>query len=170
MRTQRRTMIGILAGAAGSALMPRASFAAVEQTTQPGESTSPPEKVTGIGGLFFRAHDPKALAQWYQQHLGVTMTPQSYGETGWQQEAGPTVFAPFPETTHYFGDATKAWMVNFRVRSLDRMVAQLTAAGIAVKVDAQVYPNGRFARTHDPEGNSIELWEPSPATSPHPGE
>ncbi len=167
MKMQRRNLLGVLTGAAGSALMPRGSFAGVGQTTQPGENANGHEKVTGIGGLFFRAHDPKGLAQWYQEHLGVTVTPQSYGEPSWQQEAGTTVFAPFGEKSNYFGDPSKMWMVNFRVRSLDKMVAQLTAAGIAVKVDPQAYPNGRFARTHDPEGNPIELWEPARATAAH---
>src|SRR2546428_9602422 len=87
------------------------------------------ERVTGIGGLFFRARDPAALGQWYQEHLGVTLTPSSYEELPWQQEAGPTVFAPFPEGTEYFGDARRSWMVNFRVRNLDAMAAQLGAAG-----------------------------------------
>jgi glyoxylase I family protein len=124
------------------------------------------EKVRGIGGLFFRARDPKALASWYQQHLGVTLTPTSYEEAVWEQETGPTVFAPFPETSDYFGDAHKVWMVNFRVRDLDRMAAQLRAAGIDVKIDAQAYPNGRFARVHDPEGNPIELWQPAGVAAP----
>ncbi len=124
------------------------------------------EKVTGIGGLFFRAHDPKALAGWYQQHLGVSLIPSSYEESPWQQEAGPTAFAPFPETSDYFGDAQKSWMVNFRVRDLDKMAAQLQAGGIAVKIDAQSYPNGRFARLHDPEGNPIELWQPKVPDAP----
>ena len=118
------------------------------------------EKVTGIGGLFFRAHDPKALGRWYQQHLGISLTPSSYEDSVWQQQAGPTVFAPFAETSDYFGDAQKVWMVNFRVRDLDKIAAQLQAAGIAVKIDPQSYPNGRFARLHDPEGNPIELWQP----------
>ena len=167
MTVQRRKVLGVLTGAAGSALLPRSLFAATAPATLPGEGANGPEKVTGIGGLFFRAHDPKGLAQWYQQHLGVTMTPESEGDPSWQQEAGPTVFAPFPEKTGYFGDPGKGWMVNFRVRNLDRMVAQLTAAGIVVKVDRQVYPNGRFARTHDPEGNPVELWEPSTPASAH---
>jgi len=64
------------------------------------------------------------------------------------------------ETSDYFGDAHKSWMVNFRVRDLDKIAAQLQAAGIAVKIDPQSYPNGRFARLHDPEGNPIELWQP----------
>lgn len=125
------------------------------------------EKVTGIGGLFFRAHDPAALGEWYRDHLGVALVPSSYQELPWSQEAGPTAFAPFPETTQYFGDAAKSWMVNFRVRNLGAMVAQLRAAGISVKVDAERYPNGRFARLNDPEGNPIELWEPAGRDSSH---
>ena len=119
------------------------------------------EKVAGIGGLFFRAHDPAALGRWYLEHLGITLTPTSEGAPVWQQEAGPTVFSPFPETSKYFGDPQKVWMVNFRVRDLDTMAAQLRNAGIEVKVDPQSYPHGRFARLHDPEGNPIELWQPS---------
>ena len=116
------------------------------------------EKVTGIGGVFFRAKDPKALAKWYSDHLGVGLVPSSYGSQPWQQDAGPCAFQPFPEKTTYF-DVAKQWMVNFRVRNMDAMVAQLRAAGITVEVDQKVYPNGRFAHLSDPEGNPIELWE-----------
>jgi predicted enzyme related to lactoylglutathione lyase len=118
------------------------------------------EKVEGIGGLFFRARDPAALGRWYEQHLGVKLTPTSYGEAPWRQEAGPTVFAPFPAETKYFGGAEQMWMVNFRVGDLDAIVAQLRASGIDVEVDPERYPNGRFARLSDPEGNPIELWQP----------
>jgi len=118
------------------------------------------KKVTGIGGLFFRASDPKALTDWYERHLGVTRTPASYSDEPWRQETGITIFAPFPAASEYFGRATQQWMINFRVRDLDAMVAQLTGAGIAVDIDREVYPNGRFARLHDPEGNPIQLWEP----------
>jgi predicted enzyme related to lactoylglutathione lyase len=118
------------------------------------------ERVTGIGGLFFRAVDPDALGKWYRDHLGVAPVPSSYDELSWQQEAGETAFAPFPEATDYFGEGGKVWMINFRVRDLDAMVAQLVSAGISVKVDPEVYPNGRFARLYDPEGNPVELWQP----------
>jgi glyoxylase I family protein len=118
------------------------------------------EKVMGIGGFFFRAKDPKALALWYQQHLGVGLIPTSAGDPVWQQEAGPTAFAPFPETSKYFGDTQKVWMLNFRVRDLDKMAAQLQAAGIDIKIYPPD-PTGRFARVHDPEGNPIELWQPA---------
>jgi len=119
------------------------------------------EKVTGIGGLFFRADDPVGLAAWYRDHLGITPVPADYEQLGWRQEAGPTAFAPFPQATDYFGDSKQIWMVNFRVRDLDAMVDQLRGAGIAVNVDPQTYPNGRFARLYDPEGNPIELWQPT---------
>src|SRR5690348_2021252 len=119
------------------------------------------EKVTGIGGLFFRARDPAALGRWYRDHLGIALTPENYDEPPWHQQAGPTVFAAFPQSTEYFGRPEQEWMLNFRVNDLDRMIAQLESAGIAVKLDPQTYPNGRFARLHDPEGNPIELWEPA---------
>jgi glyoxylase I family protein len=119
------------------------------------------ERVLGIGGLFFRSRDPKALAEWYQRHLGIDPTPTDYQQPVWQQAAGPTVFSPFPADTEYFGSPQQAWMVNFRVRNLDAMIMQLRASSIAVKVDSEVYPNGRFARLHDPDGNPIELWEPA---------
>jgi glyoxylase I family protein len=118
------------------------------------------EKVTGIGGLFFRARDPQALGRWYEQHLGVTPVPGDYDTPPWQQAAGPTVFAPFPAQTDTFGRPEQSWMVNFRVQDLEAMAAQLRAAGIEVVIDAQDYPNDRFARLHDPEGNPIELWQP----------
>jgi glyoxylase I family protein len=119
------------------------------------------EVVSGIGGLFFRAKDPVTLAAWYQTHLGVRLTPTSYDEEPWQQEAGPTIFSPFPEGSEYFGRPDQKWMVNFRVRDLDAIAAQLRSAGVTVTIDPETYPNGRFARVQDPEGNPIELWQPA---------
>ena len=120
----------------------------------------PRERVLGIGGLFFRSRDPAALAAWYQLHLGVDPVPTDYGHSPWRQSAGPTAFAPFPNDSGYIGPPEKQWMVNFRVRDLAAMAAQLTADGIAVKVYPKPFPNGRFAHLHDPEGNAIELWQP----------
>jgi glyoxylase I family protein len=157
VKKQRREFLTALTAAAGSTLLP-VSFATAEQT--PAANHPAKETVTGIGGFFFRARDPKALEQWYQDNLGVSVIPKSENESAWKQQAGPTAFAPFPETTKYFGDPTKQWMLNFRVNDLDKMAAQLEASGITVKVDPTTYPNGRFARIHDPEGNPIELWQP----------
>lgn len=114
--------------------------------------------VTGIGGLFFRARDPEALAKWYLEQLGVGAPPGVYL---WPQQAGPTVFQPFPAGSDYFA-AEKAFMLNLRVEGLDALLARLRAAGVEITTkpewdDPQV---GRFARIHDPEGNPIELWEP----------
>lgn len=118
------------------------------------------ERVVGIGGLFFRSRNPAALAAWYEQHLGITPVPLTYDDASWHQEAGPTVFAAFDQETDHFSRAEQQWMVNFRVRDLDAMVLQLRGAGLTVEIDAEDYPNGRFARVHDPEGNPVELWEP----------
>lgn len=118
------------------------------------------EKVTGIGGFFFRSDDKGALARWYEQHLGIDQIPNSYDVEPWTQQAGPTAFAPFSRDTTMFGRPEQQWMINFRVRDLDAMVAQLRAAGIDVQVDPERYPNGVFAELRDPEGNPIQLWEP----------
>ncbi len=132
--------------------------------TRPGQAQTrnemPAERVLGIGGFFFRSRDPDALAQWYQLHLGIDPVPTDSKHSAWQQTGGPTAFSPFPLETGYFGSRQQAFMVNFRVRSLDAMVAQLRKSSIEVKVDPEKYPNGRFARLHDPDGNPIELWEP----------
>jgi len=116
------------------------------------------QKVLGIGGLFFKSENPEQLAKWYEANLGISLVPTSYEQKPWYQEAGPTAFAPFKKDTKYFGRPEQTWMVNFRVADLKAMIAQLRAAGITVE-DPQSYPNGDFARLHDPEGDPIELWE-----------
>jgi glyoxylase I family protein len=118
------------------------------------------ERVTGIGGFFFRARDPEALATWYQERLGVTTVPETYGGAAWRQEEGVTVFAPFPQDSEMIGPPERTWMINFRVADLDAIVEQLRGAGESVTVDPERYPNGRFAALRDPEGNGIQLWQP----------
>ncbi|WP_299948475.1 VOC family protein [uncultured Microbulbifer sp.] len=118
------------------------------------------EKVNGIGGIFFRTGNPEKLAKWYEKHLGVNPVPAEYSQLPWVQEGGPTVFAPFKNDTTYFGKESQSWMINFRVNDLSKMADQLRRAGIEVAIDAEEYPNGKFARIHDPEGNPVELWEP----------
>lgn len=121
------------------------------------------ERVTGIGGVFFRAGDPAGLSRWYAEHLGVGPPPESYDQGPWEQEAGPTVFAPFPADSDYFRRTNQQWAINFRVRDLDAMVAQLRSSGIEVQEHQETYPNGRFAELTDPEGTPIQLWEPAGA-------
>ncbi len=148
----RRTAIRMALGGAAAV--------ATGAARAPRQSAGDMERVQGIGGFFFRAKDPKKLAEWYEANLGVGQVPQKAGATPWRTGAGTTAFAPFKEDTTYFGDRRFQWMINFSVGNLDRMVAQLRERGIAVDVDAQTYPNGRFARLSDPEGNPIQLWQP----------
>ena len=117
------------------------------------------EKVLGIGGVFFRARDPDALAQWYETHLGVSKVPTDAATPPWVTDAGVTIFAPFGADTDYW-PAEKQAMVNFRVRDMDAMLAQLRGAGIEIGQEMVMDGIGRFARIHDPEGNPIELWQP----------
>ena len=121
------------------------------------------ERVTGIGGVFFRAEDPAALADWYATRLGVDPVPEAYGQRSWWQEAGPTVFAPMPDGAPHVSAPGHGWAVNFRVADLTAMVAQLREAGVVVEVDPETYPNGTFADLHDPEGNPVQLWQPAGA-------
>jgi predicted enzyme related to lactoylglutathione lyase len=115
------------------------------------------ERVVGIGGVFFRAKDPEALAAWYEQNLGITSMPSGWS---WEQEAGATVFAPFPADTDYFGRPDQQVMLNFRVTNLDAMLAQLRAAGTTVDDEIAQADFGRFGHATDPEGNRFELWQP----------
>lgn len=123
----------------------------------PSETGDRMEKVTGIGGFFFRAEDPTALGKWYKDNLGVELAPQLSGGAPWQQEAGFTVFDPFTMDNPMIPEG-KTWMINFRVGNLARMIEQLRAAGVEVG-DLEEYPHGKFTQLSDPEGNGIQLWE-----------
>jgi predicted enzyme related to lactoylglutathione lyase len=123
-------------------------------------------RVTGIGGIFFKAKDPSALTDWYAHQLG--MVSESFGVMfGWQPLDEPsrhasTTWAVFPRKTTYFEPTVASFMINYRVDDLDAVRASLQKAGVTVdeKIDAE--PNGRFSWAVDPEGNRFELWEPAP--------
>jgi predicted enzyme related to lactoylglutathione lyase len=111
------------------------------------------ERVRGIGGVFIRARDPDALRAWYAENLGV--------EDMFAAESGDlTVWSVFPADTDYFGPSQQQSMLNYRVRDLDAMLAQLRAAGAVVDDRVEEYEYGRFGWAMDPEGNRFELWEP----------
>ncbi len=116
------------------------------------------ERVLGIGGWFVRAKDPAALGEWYRDCIGLDLDQHGL----WQQQAGPTVFAAFESDTDYFGSRGQQTMLNFRVRDLDAMLAQLRQRGAAVDDETQDMDGvRRFGWVTDPEGNRIELWQPS---------
>ena len=122
------------------------------------------ERVTGIGGIFLKARNPEGLAAWYRDHLGVPVGEgQTYGTFAAGNGASPeqTVWAAFPQDTTYLSPGEAAFMLNYRVADLDRMLAQLRAAGVAVEERVETYDHGRFAWASDPEGNRFELWEPT---------
>jgi predicted enzyme related to lactoylglutathione lyase len=121
-------------------------------------------RVTGIGGIFFRARDPKALGAWYAQHLGIPLTEWGGAQFLWSDEVPPTTgstaWSIFPADTKYFGPGQQYTMVNYRVDDLDALLAQLTAAGVSIDPKREDAPYGRFAWITDPEGNRVELWQP----------
>ncbi len=111
-------------------------------------------KVTGIGGVMFRAEDPEALSAWYKKHLGIDRIK-------WEQQAGPTAFAPSAKATEYFGSKSQQFMLNFRVDDLDGFLKQLRADKVKIVKEVEAYEGlGRFASIEDLEGNRLELWEP----------
>ena len=129
------------------------------------------ERVTGIGGVFFRADDPDQLGRWYAEHLGVDPAPESYDVPSWWQQAGPTVFTPMAADSEHFGSPPRAWSINFRVRDLDAMISQLRTTGIEVTLDHEAYPNGRFASLEDPEATRSSSGNPTePISADRPDE
>ena len=124
------------------------------------------EQVTGIGGVFFKVRDPKRMAAWYRENLGI-LSNDGCADFVWRDkdhpdQTGRTVWAIFPEDATQFGSTSSRLMINYRVANLDRMLEQLRHSGVTVE-KVEDYDYGRFAWITDPEGNRIELWEPKEA-------
>jgi predicted enzyme related to lactoylglutathione lyase len=119
-------------------------------------------KALGVGGIFLKAQDPKALSTWYSIHLGLPSGEDGSLAFDGPSSMGMTVFAHFPVTTAYFGDGPQQSMVNFRVDNLDELLKQLAEAGVRIDPNREDFSYGRFAWIWDPEGNRVELWEPLP--------
>lgn len=116
-------------------------------------------QATGIGGVFLRARDPKALAAWYEKHLGLPMAHGSFAIPA-EQERASIAFAFFSEKADYFPVSQPA-MVNFQVDDLDGLLDQLSAAGVSVDPKRESADYGKFGWIIDPEGNRVELWQPA---------
>lgn len=125
------------------------------------------QRVTGIGGVFFKARDPKALSAWYREHLGIAVEDWGGAIFRWVSDDNPTgtgttTWSPFAESSTYFAPSESRFMINYRVADLHALLAALRGEGCAVddKVDESEY--GKFGWVMDPEGNRIELWQPPP--------
>jgi len=122
------------------------------------------KKVTGIGGIFFKSKDPKAITEWYAKNLGLQTNP--YGANfEWYEDAegkkkAETQWAPFGDDTKYFEPSTKEFMINYRVENLEALVEELKANDVKLVDEIQTFDYGKFIHILDPDGNKIELWEP----------
>ena len=123
------------------------------------------KRVTGIGGVFFKAKDPTKLGEWYAKHLDIELEPYGPMTTfRWKRpddpsQNGSTVWSLFPQDSDYFG-SNAPFMINYRVEDLDAVIAALKQEGVEIVREAEDTPYGRFAAIRDPEGNGIELWQP----------
>lgn len=121
-------------------------------------------RVTGIGGIFFKSKDPKALTEWYRAHLGLQ--PEAWGGVAfiWADDnpsgKGTTIWNPFPADTTYFAPSAAPFVINYRVADLRALIAALKTEGCRIEGDIQESEFGKFGWVIDPEGNKIELWEP----------
>jgi predicted enzyme related to lactoylglutathione lyase len=124
------------------------------------------KRVTGIGGVFFKADNPKAMYEWHEKHLGIVPEPDgSSALFHWRDAANPaqqgmTVWSAFPHDTKYFGPGPQTLMMNYIVDDLDGLLEALKAEGVTIDPKREDYDYGKFAWIIDPEGNRIELWEP----------
>ena len=123
------------------------------------------KRVTGIGGIFFKAKDPKALGAWYQTHLGIDVQDWGGAAFDWKgphnpDGTGTTAWTLFAADTKHFAPSSAPFMINYRVHDLAALLAALRAEGVPVqdKIDESEF--GKFGWAVDPEGNKIELWQP----------
>jgi predicted enzyme related to lactoylglutathione lyase len=123
------------------------------------------KKVTGLGGVFFKCDNPKAMNDWYAKNLGLTTS--EYGTTfDWRQtddpsKTGSTSWCTFPQDTGYFKPSLKPFMINYRVENLALLLEDLKKENVTVVDEIAEYDYGKFVHVLDPEGNIIELWEPT---------
>jgi len=119
-------------------------------------------RVTGLGGFFFKSRDPKAIREWYKNHLGLNT--DDYGcSFWWKDQEGRdcmTQWSPFKEDTEYFQPSKKEFMMNFRVADLEGLLKELKEEGVTIVGKVEEYDYGKFGWILDPEGNKLELWEP----------
>ncbi|MFI5205167.1 MAG: VOC family protein [Flavobacteriales bacterium] len=122
------------------------------------------EKVTGIGGVFFKCENTEKVKEWYGKHLGIPISPWGamfkWREHDEPEKEGTTTWAPFKKDSNHFGSPQQQCMINYRVKDLKALLAELKKEGVQQVGDVQEFEYGKFAWVLDCEGNKIELWEP----------
>ena len=123
------------------------------------------QRVTGIGGIFFKSPDPEALGAWYREHLGIGVEPWGGAAFRWATPDNPsgtgtTIWSPFKADTTYFAPSTASFMINYRVADLHALLALLRSEGCTVDDKVEESEHGKFGWMVDPEGNKLELWQP----------
>jgi predicted enzyme related to lactoylglutathione lyase len=122
------------------------------------------KKVTGLGGVFFKSNDPKAMNEWYVKNLGLPVgaygTTFEWREVEESEKTGSTSWCTFPQDTKYFNPSEKPFMINYRVDDLVALVEELKKENVTIVDEISDYDYGKFIHVMDPEGNIIELWEP----------
>ena len=123
------------------------------------------KRVTGIGGVFFKAKDPKALGAWYKAHLGIDVQAWGGAAFDWNGPGNPegkgtTAWNLFAADTNYFAPSQAPFMINYRVDDLHALLAALRAEGVQVEDKVEESEYGKFGWAVDPEGNKFELWQP----------
>ena len=136
--------------------------AAVALTMEGVVMAEQPGHVTGVGGVFVKSKDPKALAQWYRAVLGLDVKPWGGAAVPFDAPGHPPKVSrtAFPETGDYMSPSTREFMINFAVDDMDAIVARLTARGVPILKRDDSDPFGRFAWIQDPDGTKVELWQP----------
>jgi predicted enzyme related to lactoylglutathione lyase len=122
-------------------------------------------KITGIGGVFFKAKtDAKTLQQWYKTHLGLELSEWGGAAFHWPddkaEDGGATAWSVAPPDTKWFSPSESSFQINYRIDNMDEMVAQLKACGVEIQKGPEYHENGAFLWVMDPDGNKVELWEP----------
>lgn len=122
------------------------------------------KKVTGIGGIFFKCHNPSEMRNWYSHHLGLDTNEYGsmfqFRDKDNPEQVQTLQWSPFSEDTKYFEPSQKEFMINYRVENLSELVEELKNAGVTICDEIEEYEYGKFVHIMDPEGNKLELWEP----------
>lgn len=131
-------------------------------------------RIVGLGGVFYKASDPKARKEWYAKHLGIRPGDGYEGvEMRWRRPDDPdhqemSLISFFDQDTEYLGKAGHGFMINFVVDDIEGMIKKLQDEGC--DTDGKIVDEGygKFAWVTDPDGVRIEMWQPAMAVPDFP--